>query len=167
MNVSIHFGGVLIKLVTFNEIFRPRTPRSSPRIIAPAKRKYWLREKSGRRPWSRGRLSLLQRAARFSAGARDVESLRTGQKKVLSFALPGISAFPAVSDDGKYLYFSHCLNDTNGDNVIDGSDNAVVFRVPLEVLIAAKSGASIFPEQLTSVETSCSFFQGPFIASFT
>ena len=92
-----------------------------------------------------------------------MKDLHTSKTKVLNFALPGISAFPAVSDDGQFLYFSHYLNDTNGDNVIDGNDNAVIFRVPLATLVRAKPGESLFPEQLTSVETSCSFprpFQG-------
>ena len=81
-----------------------------------------------------------------------MRDLTTRQTRVLHFALPGISGFPAVSDDEKYLYFSHYLNDTNHDNVIDGNDNSVVFRSEIDRL----SADSIFPEQLTSAENNCS-----------
>ncbi len=86
-----------------------------------------------------------------------LEDLTNGQKKVIHFSLPGISGFPTISDDEKYLYFSHYLNDTNQDNVIDGSDHAVVFRVPVQKIMLAAENAEVFPEQLTSVESSCSF----------
>lgn len=84
-----------------------------------------------------------------------VKDLSNGQTRALSFALPGISGFPQIDNEGKYLYFSHFFNDTNGDQQIDGNDNAVVFRVRIEE--ALKATGEIFPEQLTSVETSCSF----------
>ncbi len=83
--------------------------------------------------------------------------LSTGQKKVLRFSLPGISGFPSLSEDEQYVYFSHYLNDTNHDNVIDGSDNAVIFRASVRSLLATPEGQEFFPEQLTSVESSCSF----------
>lgn len=43
--------------------------------------------------------------------------------------LPGVSGFPAFSSDGRHLYFSQYLNDTNRDGVIDGRDNSVIARV--------------------------------------
>jgi hypothetical protein len=76
---------------------------------------------------------------------------------VVKLSLPGISGFPILSQDEQYLYFSHFINDTNADHSIDGSDNAVVFRIPIAKLLADKAQAGVFPEQLTSVETSCSF----------
>ena len=44
--------------------------------------------------------------------------------------LPGVSAYPSFSPDGSYLYFSQYPNDTNGDGLIDGDDNGVLFRAP-------------------------------------
>jgi hypothetical protein len=91
------------------------------------------------------------------AGATRVlvmKDLKTGNRKAVHLDLPGISGFPSVSDDERYVFFSHYLNDTNNDNVIDGNDNSVVFRLPIERL--AKNG-SLFPEQLTSAESNCSF----------
>jgi len=86
-----------------------------------------------------------------------IRDLQTkGAESVARLALPGISGFPILSEDERFLYFSHFINDTNDDHTIDGSDNAVVFRVPVEKVLAAKGG-EVFPEQLTSVETSCSF----------
>lgn len=97
--------------------------------------------------------------------------LPTGKIKIIRFSLPGISGFPAVSDDEQYLYFSHYLNDTNNDNVIDGNDNSVIFRAPIQRLFPNESFHSdnsgltqppspqdeFFPEQLTSVDSNCSF----------
>jgi cellulose synthase operon protein C len=73
---------------------------------------------------------------------------------VVHLDLPGISGFPSVSDDEKTLFFSHYLNDTNHDQVIDGNDNSVVFRTTMTKISNDKR---IFPEQLTSAESNCSF----------
>jgi hypothetical protein len=92
-----------------------------------------------------------------------------GTEHIVQLSVPGISGFPILSEDEKILYFSHFINDTNADRSIDGSDNAVVFRVKTEAILqVAKKPADhpaghsvdkqeVFPEQLTSVETSCSF----------
>ena len=83
-------------------------------------------------------------------------SLKDGAKpSSITLDLPGIPSFPKYSPDGRYLYFSHYLNDTNLDQKIDGNDNSVIFRINAKKL---ESGSSkIFPEQLTSVENNCSF----------
>lgn len=83
-------------------------------------------------------------------------------RQIVRVDLPGISGFPAISNDERYLYFSHYLNDTNDDRSIDGNDNAVVFRAPIAQLLSSQTRLAhpdrpILPEQLTSVETSCSF----------
>jgi hypothetical protein len=85
-----------------------------------------------------------------------LKDLKTEKTIELRIALPGISGFPAVSDDEQFLYFSHYLNDSNEDNIIDGADNGVVFRIPIQKILAAGRNSEIFPEQLTSVESSCS-----------
>lgn len=78
-------------------------------------------------------------------------------KKDFEFAidLPGLSAFPNFAPDGRHLYFTHFLNDTNQDKKIDGDDHGVVFRIPLSTQTGMP--VSLIPEPLTSVETSCVF----------
>ncbi len=76
--------------------------------------------------------------------------------RVLSaFDLPGIPGFYAFSEDGQHLYFNHYLSDTNRDQLIDGNDHSVAFRIAFEQFI--KADQLVFPEQLTSVEDNCSF----------
>ncbi len=70
--------------------------------------------------------------------------------------LPGLTGFPAFSLDGRYLYFSQYLNDTNRDGVIDGDDNSILFRIPFQA--GAKNPvAKAFPEQLTSAQWNCRY----------
>jgi cellulose synthase operon protein C len=69
----------------------------------------------------------------------------------IPFDLPGTSAMPAFSLDGKWLYFSQFLNDTNLDGDIDGNDHGVLFRAPFA---DGKVGA---PEQLSSARWSCQY----------
>ncbi len=71
------------------------------------------------------------------------------------FDLSGITGFMAFSNDGQYLYFNHYLNDTNFDQIIDGNDHSVAFRIPFEQWQAATQ--PILPEQLTSVASNCKF----------
>src|SRR5262249_36222054 len=65
--------------------------------------------------------------------------------------LPGTSGFPAFSVDGKWLYFTQFLNDTNLDGLIDGRDNGVLFRARFS------DGKLGTPEQLTSARLSCQY----------
>ncbi|MGD8592963.1 MAG: hypothetical protein PVF82_09035 [Gammaproteobacteria bacterium] len=71
------------------------------------------------------------------------------------FDLPGVTGYYAFSHDEQFIYFNHYLNDTNFDQVINGDDNSVVFRVPFERWI--KADQAILPQQLTSVENNCGF----------
>jgi hypothetical protein len=89
-----------------------------------------------------------------SARILAIKDLVSNTEKVVKFTLPGISGFPAISEDENYLFFSHYFDDTNHDNVIDGNDNSVVFRASLPSILA---GNEVFPEQLTSVDSNCSF----------
>ena len=70
--------------------------------------------------------------------------------------LPGVSGFPAFSPDGRYLYFSQYLNDTNGDGVIDGSDHSVIERVRFDPSRRDPFGPEP-PEQLTSARWDCHY----------
>lgn len=69
--------------------------------------------------------------------------------------LPGITGTHAMSLDGQHIYFSQYLNDTNGDQVIDGNDHSVLFRMPLQDWLASEK--PLLPEQLTAVDNNCKF----------
>jgi hypothetical protein len=70
--------------------------------------------------------------------------------------LPGASGFPAFSRDGKWLYFSQYLNDTNFDGAVDGNDHSVLFRLAFEGK-AERPTAGARPEQLTSADWNCQY----------
>ncbi|MGZ6143158.1 MAG: hypothetical protein ACXWLM_07455, partial [Myxococcales bacterium] len=71
----------------------------------------------------------------------------------ISFDLPGASAFLSFSADGRFLYFTQFLNDTNVDGVIDGNDNGVVFRAAFD----GERVDAAHPQQLTSAEWNCQY----------
>lgn len=76
------------------------------------------------------------------------------------FDLPGVTGFSTLSEDDRYLYFSHYLNDTSLDQVIDGEDHGVIFRLPFADLLAAATDPNappLRPQQLTTVAEHCSF----------
>jgi hypothetical protein len=70
------------------------------------------------------------------------------RRQAISIPLPGLSGFVTLSDDGEDAYFSHFMNDTNQDQIVDGSDNGVIFRMRLRDRRL---------EQLTSSATNCSY----------
>jgi len=70
--------------------------------------------------------------------------------------LPGVTGFPAFARDGRHLYFSQYLNDTNSDGTIDGNDHSVLFRVRFDPTRPDPLGGS-FPEQLTSAGWNCRY----------
>ncbi len=69
--------------------------------------------------------------------------------------LPGFTGTHTLSVDGQYLYFSHYLNDTNGDQRIDGNDHSILFRLPLLAWLSSRE--ALLPEQLTAVDHNCNF----------
>jgi hypothetical protein len=69
--------------------------------------------------------------------------------------LPGFTGTHKLSVDDQYLYFSHYLNDTNGDQRIDGNDNSILFRLPLQTWLSSRK--ALLPEQLTAVDQNCNF----------
>jgi len=71
------------------------------------------------------------------------------------FDLPGISGFQRFSHDGQWLYFSRFMSDSNNDQLIDGNDHGVIFRIPWQQWMQAKK--PLLPEQLTSVSNNCKF----------
>ena len=79
---------------------------------------------------------------------------KAGPRRLIHVALPGTSGFPTLSKDEQYIYFSHYLNDTNQDGIIDGNDNSVLFRLPVSKI---PEKGNVFPEQLTLAESNCSY----------
>jgi WD40 repeat protein len=71
--------------------------------------------------------------------------------------LPGVTGYVAFSQGGDFLDFTQFLNDTNSDGVIDGDDNAVIFRVPFHTGQATPILAGDEPEQLTSARWDCHY----------
>ncbi|MBK6577731.1 MAG: PD40 domain-containing protein [Sandaracinaceae bacterium] len=79
-----------------------------------------------------------------------------GREAVFVPDLPGVSGFPAFSHDGRFIYFSQYLNDTNRDGVIDGRDNSVIARVGYDASRADPfAGQDV--EQLTSSRWNCHY----------
>lgn len=77
----------------------------------------------------------------------------------LQIDLPGRSAQPAFSLDGRSLYFVQFFSDSNRDGVIDGGDNGVLFRVPFsgEHDDAPARAARSFPEQISDSAWNCRY----------
>jgi hypothetical protein len=70
------------------------------------------------------------------------------------FALAGATGQPAFSPDGKWLYFTQYLNDTDQNSVLDADDHGVIFRVPFG---DPAHLAEAVPEQLTSAAWNCQY----------
>lgn len=71
-------------------------------------------------------------------------------------ALPGVTGFPAFSRDGRWLYFTQSLHDSNGDGQVDGDDHGVIFRTPFR----GDQDPPIRPgeaRQLTSASWNCRY----------
>lgn len=75
----------------------------------------------------------------------------------LRFNLPGTTGMPAISADGRHLYFTQYLNDTNLDGATDGNDHGVLFRVPFDAGRDEPLDAAARPEQLTSAGWNCQY----------
>lgn len=88
-------------------------------------------------------------------GIRIRRAVPGAQELAYVFDLPGVSAYPSFSPDGKYLYFSQFLNDTNKDGTIDGDDNGVIFRVAFRS--EAEQAEVGPPEQLTNARWNCHY----------
>lgn len=102
-----------------------------------------------------GRYLVYQQHQGEQAGMQ-LRDLKTGRDYgPLPLDLPGISSYAVINPDDGYLYFSHYLSDTSGDQQIDAEDHSVIFRAPLSQLQQARS--PLLPEQLTSVTYNCNF----------
>jgi tetratricopeptide (TPR) repeat protein len=94
------------------------------------------------------------------SGASAGRSSAFAPAKQIPIGLPGISGFPQFAPDGKYLYFTQFMSDSNQDGTIDGRDHGVVFRLSLDKMIPAmikSHDRPLIPEQMTAVEQNCSY----------
>ncbi|HEX4462891.1 MAG TPA: hypothetical protein VIA18_33185 [Polyangia bacterium] len=71
-------------------------------------------------------------------------------------ALPGGTSQPAFSSDGKWLYFTQFLNDTDQNGVLDGDDHGVLFRVAFDARDPAALNRAV-PQQLTTAAWNCQY----------
>jgi hypothetical protein len=69
----------------------------------------------------------------------------------LAIDLPGLTGQPAFARDGRSIYITQFLDDSNHDGVVDASDGGVLFRVPFS------NGAMGLPEQITETSYSCEY----------
>ena len=94
------------------------------------------------------------------AGKR-LEAVRIGRPEApaaLEIDLPGRTAQPVFSRDGRYLYFVQFFTDSNRDGVIDAEDHGVLFRAPVTFLGGFTSGPRLgVPEQLTDTSWNCQY----------
>lgn len=73
--------------------------------------------------------------------------------------LSGLCGQPAFSRDGKWLYFTQFLDDTNRDGVIDAADNGVLFRLPFDGSAddAPARAVAAYAQQLTDGRRNCQY----------
>ena len=100
----------------------------------------------------------------FAARAADrLEAMRLDRPNdppvPLDLDLPGLTGQPAFGTDGKYLFVTQFLDDTNGDGAVDASDHGVLFRVPFDSARddAPARAAAAWPEQLTESTWNCQY----------
>jgi hypothetical protein len=77
----------------------------------------------------------------------------------LATDLPGLTGQPAFGLDGRTLYFTQFLNDSNQDGEIDATDNGVLFRLPFfsDRDDAPARAAAAMPTQLTDASWNCQY----------
>jgi len=76
----------------------------------------------------------------------------------LRVPFPGISAFPAFSQAGDFVYLTQYVNDTNADGVLDGRDAGIVLRVPFRRTAGGEPVAEgDKTEQLTTAQMGCQY----------
>jgi cellulose synthase operon protein C len=98
-------------------------------------------------------------AARAVRGLEAVRLDRNSTPVPLAVDLPGVTGQPAFTRDGRFLYFVQFFVDSNGDGVIDASDNGVLFRLPFspDAEDPISRAALAPPLQLTSSSLNCQY----------
>jgi WD40-like Beta Propeller Repeat len=97
-------------------------------------------------------------AARIAPRLEALRLDRKGAHAPIEFALPGLTGQPAFSNDGKWVYFTQFVDDTNRDGEVDGDDRGVLYRVAWTGGDDAPARAqAAMPEQLTSAAWNCQY----------
>lgn len=89
----------------------------------------------------------------FSNSAHEIVLFDIASQKVLrkiAIPLPGTTGSAQFSADGKFIYFSQYMSDTNKDKTLDSRDAGVVYRLDL-------SGSAAHPLAMTSLRMNCSY----------
>jgi hypothetical protein len=90
-----------------------------------------------------------------AARALVFRKLSDGSEVRVHLDLPGLTGQPSFSPDGKWLYFTQYLNDTDQSGVLDADDHGVIFRVPFAGDPSALQRGE--PEQLTTAAWNCQY----------
>lgn len=90
-----------------------------------------------------------------AARALEFRRLSDAREQRVHIDLPGITGQPIFSPDGKWIYFTQYLNDTDQSGALDGDDHGVIFRIPFDGDPAGLGRAA--PEQLTTAGWNCQY----------
>ncbi len=99
-------------------------------------------------------------AASASAHLEAVRLDRPGAAPVaLTIDAPGVTAQPMFSHDGRWLYFTQFVHDSDGDGQVDALDHGVIFRVAFDGTKddAVARLATTTPEQLSDGTWNCQY----------
>ncbi len=98
-------------------------------------------------------------AARAAPRLEAVRLDATSTPAPIEIDLPGMTAQPAFSRDGHFLYFVQFFSDSNHDGVIDATDHGVLFRIPFatEAVDAPSRAPREPPLQLTESGLNCQY----------
>ncbi|MFW7379181.1 MAG: tetratricopeptide repeat protein [Oligoflexus sp.] len=91
----------------------------------------------------------------YRSGDEQIVIYDLNSKKIerqFRIGVPGITGLAHFSADGRHLYFTQYLLDSNRDLKIDGRDQGAIFRIDLK-----QQGQSLMPEQLSSTDQNCSY----------
>ncbi len=84
-----------------------------------------------------------------------LKRLSDGKTFTVKIDMPGLSGFPTFSADGKYIYFTQFISDTNHDQTIDANDNGVILRAAVADILNASVPVPV--SQMTSAAQNCSY----------
>ncbi len=106
---------------------------------------------------------VLYSAREASRRVLKLKSLTKKYEKIISIDLPGFPSYPSFSENGEFIYFAQFFGDSNRDQLIDASDNSVIFRIKTSDVFGKARDMNpdkkrfVLPEQITSLEQNCNF----------
>jgi hypothetical protein len=131
---------------------------NSPTVSPPLSGTRWLAYVPLARAAARIGPAFAAQAARALAVRRlDGDGPNATAETTVQLDLPGGTTQPVFSPDGKWLYFTQFLNDTDQNGVLDGDDHGVIFRLRLDGNDLGQALQHGEPEQLTSADWNCQY----------